>query len=461
MTRSFLFAVAALFILSACQTGGGYSNYNKGWGYKAPKSAPAQQPPKPLSGTGNAQIVDVNAQQISPQTAGPASAPDKTSPQSAKTALPSVKVAILLPLTGQHSSLGKAMLNAAQIAMFDVGHDRFELAPHDTKGTSDGARKAAQAAIREGTQLILGPVFANSVRAAKPAARSAGINMSAFSTDWQLADNSTFIMGFLPFDQIERITSYVATQNLNNIAVIAPQTDYGSAVISAYRALAPRYGLTTTDISSFSPQSNNLAPTMRIFTKYDERIMQARLEAGLPASDQKTKVDLLKHPAPFDAVLMPVGGDLARSVSNLLSHYDLAPSQVKRLGTGLMDDMGLASENSLAGTWFAAPSPRLRAPFESRFVGIYSYQSPRLASLAYDATALAAVLAQRGLQTHGRPMFDRNSISNPNGFAGIDGIFRFRPDGTAERGLAILEYRRGNITIVDDAPTTFQYGVRY
>ena len=252
-------------------------------------------------------------------------------------------------------------------------------------------------------------------------------------------------------------------QNGNSIAVIAPETHYGRAVLSAHQAIANRVNLfATEDVTIFSPHSSNLAPDIRNFTRYDERILQAKLEkdALLPEEEKgeikDEEIDLLQYPPPFDAVLMPVGGDLARSVSNLLSHYDLPPHTVKRLGTGLLDDPALATEQSLNGAWFAAPSPQLRTSFEQRYKSIYNKAPPRLSTLAYDATALAAVLAQRGLKSQGRPAFTHSDITNPNGFSGIDGIFRFRPNGTAERGLAILELHEGDIRIIDDAPRTFQ-----
>src|SRR5690606_31495846 len=157
---------------------------------------------------------------------------------------------------------------------------------------------------------------------------------------------------------------------------------------------------------------------------------------------------------PFDAVLLPVGGDQARSLANLLSFYDLGPKAVKRLGTGLWDDPGLATEPALEGAWFAAPSPDLRKGFESRYRDLYGSRPPRLASLAYDATALAAVLAKNSYNRTGRVSFDREAIVNPNGFAGIDGIFRFRPDGLVERGMAVLEFRNGGIEVIDPAPNT-------
>ena len=418
-------------LLSACQTSSG-SSRSKQWDYGSSRSKTAESAPRPLG-----DIYGENTGAAAARTGVDLSAPTPPQPPIATTDLPNVKVALLAPLSGKHAKLGQSMLNASQIALFDVGHTNYQLIPLDTRGTPDGARQAAQEASKEGAQLILGPLFAESVRAAKPIAAQSRINMLAFSTDWTLAGANTFIMGFLPFDQIERLTKYVATNNTNRVGVIASNDNYGRVVTNAFNSLASRYGLQTITAQNFNPRSRNLSMDVRSFAKYDTRT-------------DKTA------PAPYDAVLMPVGGQTAITIANLMTQFDLPPNSVKRLGTGLMDDTGLAGEPGLNGAWFAAPSPNLRREFEQKYMSTYARKPPRIATLAYDATALSAILAQRGLQNEGRPYFDKNSLMNPNGFFGIDGIFRFRSDGTAERGLAILEFSRGRINVIDEAPTTFE-----
>ena len=409
-------------ILQAC---GGGSNYSKTpWQYnEAPRQA--AQKPKDIS--------DLNKIEASEATAV------VQAPQASDQNLPPVKVAILLPLSGKHSAMGESMLNAAQMALFEIGHNSFELTPRDTQGTPSGAREAAQDAVNSGAQLVLGPLFAESVKAAKSVTRNAGVNMIAFSTDWTLADNSTFMMGFLPFDQVNRIIYYASANGFNNIGVFAPSTKYGDAVVSAYNNMSARAGVNTVASQKFSPNSASISTTMRQFAQYDQRNAGGQMA-----------------PAPYDAIFMPVGGDEARMVASFASQYDMRPNDVKRLGTGLWDDDSLASDPALSRGWFAAPSPKSRSAFERRYFQTYAVTPPRLATLAYDATALAAVLARNGLTTNGRPSFDTVSIKNPNGFAGIDGIFRFLEGGLVERGLAVLEFRNGRITVLEDAPNTFQ-----
>lgn len=350
-------------------------------------------------------------------------------------ALPPVKIGLLVPLSGPHAALGQAMLQSAQLALFDMGYDSFELIPRDT---DEGGQRAAQSAADAGAQMILGPVFAPDVRAAQPVARRYNINMVAFSTDWSLADSNTFVMGFLPFAQVQRVASYAAARGYRNIGILAPESDYGNAVIATWNSIANRTGMMTAATTRFAEGQNDLSGIVGGFARHDTAA------AGNGA------------PPPYDAVFLPVGGEQARAAANALTYYNLTPRAVRRLGTGLWDDPALAAEPGLAGAWFAAPAPDLRRGFERRYTEAYGQPAPRLATLAYDATALAAVLARNGYYNMGRPAFDRAAITNPNGFAGIDGIFRFRPDGLVERGLAVMEFKNGQIVQIDPAPKTFE-----
>ena len=371
-------------------------------------------------------------------TATAASIPEAVT---AEAVTPSVKVALLVPLSGKNAELGQAMLQSAQLALFDMEYDKIELVPQDTKGTADGARTAAQLAIADGAQLILGPIFAAEARAVAPIAQQRNINVVTFSTDWTLAQGNVFVMGFLPFTQVERIAQYAASQQLKRVGIIAPETEYGNVVVSAWNVHASRSGMPPASILRVTPGSAAASDKINAFTNGEARMNAAKTGQPLPA--------------PFDAVFMPVGGSEAVSLADSLSFYELDPQSVRRLGTGLWDDASLATQKSMDGAWFAASDPSLRKAFERRYYDAYGAAPPRLSTLAYDATSLAVVLAKTGFANYGAPSFDRAAIGNPNGFSGIDGIFRFRADGMAERGLAILEYKNGSAQVVDPAPRSF------
>lgn len=437
--------VFMLLSLAACSEGSGYKTP---WAYKSASEQSAGNAVTAAAATGPLQTSPQGA--AGPQQQTPYDALQTAQnmppqmPPAANANLPGVKVAILLPLSGTQAPLGQALLNAAQMALFDVGYNNFQLIPYDTGTGAAGGAQAAQSAINDGAGLILGPLFADSVRTAKAVATRANVNIVAFSTDWTLADNHTFLMGFLPFGQVERVIGYAAAHGMTDLGVLAPQDAYSNAALQSYQNAAYKNKIRTVEQKRFALGTPDLADRIKSFARYDQRVSMTdsgTISAAAP---------------PFSAVFIPAGGKTLQTVSNLMTEAALPPGNVKRLGTGLWDDTALAADKNLEGSWFAAPSPNLRRDFEKRYHDLHNESPPRLATLAYDATALAAILAQTGLQSSGAPAFDSASITNPNGFAGVDGIFRFHPNGLVERGLAILEFRNGQIRVVDEAPKTFE-----
>ena len=133
-----------------------------------------------------------------------------------------------------------------------------------------------------------------------------------------------------------------------------------------------------------------------------------------------------------------------------------APFQISGTIQGVVELLApRARDKRLEIGWFAAPDPSITAAFEERFDAAFGEKPPKLASLAYDATLLAARLGQGQRR---RDRFDARMIENRGGYFGADGLFRFREDGTIERGLAILEIQPGGIQLIDPAPRTFTSG---
>ncbi len=370
------------------------------------------------------------------------------------------RVALLLPLTGVNGRLGTELLDAAQLAFFDFADEDFELVVHDTKSTADGAANAAALAIGDGASLLLGPLVAAEVRAVTPAARAAGINVIAFSSDRSVAGNGVYIMGFLPSAQVERIVGYARSRGLLRFAVFAPDDDYGAAVVDALRGSAARVGAAVTRIQYYDPAAGDFSDAVRRLADYDSRrgaLLAQR--AALEARGDQVAGRALKRlkklqtigDLPFDALLLPDGGKRLQAIAAMLPFYDVDPAKIRMLGTGQWDEPGIGAEPALLGGWFAAPPPAARAEFEARYAKAYGRRSPRLATLAYDATALAAVLA-RGEEGAD---FGEEMLTAATGFLGRDGIFRFLEEGVAERGLGVLQVQRRGAKVISRASEAF------
>jgi len=373
------------------------------------------------------------------------------------------KVALLVPLSGASAATGRDLLDAAQMALFDIAGDDFVLVPRDTGATAQSAAAAARAALDDGAELILGPLLATSVSAVAPLARRQGVPVVAFSNNRAVAGDGVFVLGFLPRDQILRVVDYARRQGLTRLAAIAPDNSYGRATVAALETAAASTFATVSDVTYYEPASAELPDIIRRFADYDLR-RQALLEQrealeGREDAISKQALTRLKGQetlgdVDFDAVLLPAGGNEVLQLAPLLAFYDIDPGRVKLLGTWLWDDTSLGTEPTMVGAWFAAPSPAARADFVARFSAAYGRQPDRLATLAYDAVALAAILGRENGEDENP--FTLDALTTPNGFVGMDGIFRLRPSGEVQRGLAVLEIRRGGFRELEPAPETFE-----
>ena len=385
------------------------------------------------------------AKPLSPY-AGPKPAP--TTPVSA-TAVPApgtqpVKVALLLPLSGPNAELGKAMLEAAQLALFTTGSDRLTLVPRDTTGTADGAANAAKSVIADGARLILGPLIADEVVAVKPIAQAANVNVIAFATKTEVAGGNVLLMGFLPRQEVLREVSYAHDQGMSKFAALAPNTPYGHLMGDSLKEIAGSAGASVTRIEYFDPRVADITASIK-------HLLPVSAAAANPVAGGAGA----KPPGggvPFDALLLPEGGDQLKQIAGQLKSAGIDSTQTRLLGSGLWDDPSIVGNPDLAGGWFAASPPVVRHDFASRYQGAYGHLPPRLASLAFDAAALAAVLAKGDSPDP----FSLQAIQNPNGFTGVDGLFRFGPDGLVQRGLAVLEVDPSGDKVVSPAPQSFQ-----
>jgi len=353
---------------------------------------------------------------IKPRIAKPA--PQPAVPSVAATG--SIKVGLLLPLSGAHAELGQAMLNAAQMAVFDENGAQLELLPRDTGDDPAIAAAALTQLADQGAQIIVGPLFAAQVAAVKPVAAHRNLPVLALSNDNSLTAAGTYVLGFSPDAQTQRVAQQACAEGGKRFVALLPTGGYGDVVYKALeqavRACAGaslamrRYDVGTDQLS------RQLQETAQAYLQIDV-LMLAESATAL-------------QPIPFPQVL---------------------DGQHKRLlGTGLWDDDQAAAVPALSGGWFAMPAGGDHQRFVSSYQGAYSGNPPRLAALAYDAVALAASLQKRGLKP------DAAALTNPSGFMGVDGVFRLLPNGTVERGLAVYQLTAGGKQVVSPAPMGFE-----
>jgi branched-chain amino acid transport system substrate-binding protein len=347
-------------------------------------------------------------------------------PNMDKTRTP-LRVGVILPFTSTSPAtraIATGMLKAAQLALYDSGsHDIILMTADDSAAKPQEAASAARRLLDQGAEVIIGPLFAASVTAVAPVARDRGVPVLAFSTDRSVAGDGVYLLSFQPQTEVNRVVSYAISQGHKNFAALVPSTSYGQVAEQAFRKEVKEGGGAVVAVEHFSPGSGAVMNQTSAIAK-----------------------------AGADAVFIPQGGTLLRAIAPTLAFNGADPAKIKLLGTGLWDDPAIGREPALRDGWFAAPAPDANRGFVSKYHAAFGAAPPQLAALAYDAVSLIALL--EGGKPYQR--FTPAALTDPNGFSGVDGIFRFNADGYIERGLSVLSVRAGGFETVSPAPTTFQ-----
>ena len=328
------------------------------------------------------------------------------------------EVAVIVPLTGPDAGVGTSIANAARLALLDTGEQSIRIQVYDS-ARPGGAAAATQQAITDGSRLILGPLLAEDVRAAAPVARRAGIPVIAFSNDEGVAGDGVYIMGFTPDQSIGRVVSFARTKGATSFGALVPTGLYGQRAAQALLGAVRKSGGRVASIESYD-----------------------RTKASVTAAASR-----LNAKGPIDAVLI---GDSTRIAA-------LAGPAIKvgahRLGTELWAaDRAIGKTTTLRGAWYAAAPDTQFDRLVTRYRARYGKTPYRLASLGYDSVLLAVRSAKNW--PIGRA-FPAKGLVDKDGFAGVDGSFRFVHEGIAERLLEVRQVTAAGTTVVSPAGTVF------
>jgi ABC-type branched-subunit amino acid transport system substrate-binding protein len=329
------------------------------------------------------------------------------------------RIAVLVPLTGRDAALGQSILNAANLALLDTGGQRIRITAYDTAA---GAVPAANEALAEGNGLILGPLLAEDVRAVAPVARRADVPVVSFSNDISVAGEGVYVMGLNPGQSIQRVVAFAHSRGVNRFGALVPANTYGERSARAMTQAVEGSGGRLVGIQTFDASP-----------------------VGVRAAATR-----LSGQGPADAVLL---ADVPRAVlPAMIIVREVSPSPRLLATERWATETAIGANVALRGAWFAAPSDANYNAFRTRYRARYTSMPYRLASLGYDAVLLVVRVAADW--PIGRP-FPARTLRDPVGFVGVDGAFRFGPDGVAERALEVREVNATGTTVVSPAPHGF------
>jgi len=352
-------------------------------------------------------------------------------------ATPSIKIALLVPLSGESAAVGNAMFDAATLALYDsyltVPSDQIRtqitIIPKDTGINITETKRATEKAIEQGAVFVIGPLFSQSVTAIKPLLQEKNIAMLSFSNNKAVASPDNYTFGFLPEQQVERIAEYAYLNKLQRVALLAPNDAYGEKVRDTLsESYAKKGGVLTSAELYAPPQANIDAAVSRIAGAYNNAPEERR----------------------FQALFIADGGAQMHNIIKSLRKSNINLQKIKLLGAGIWDDKEFSKIPELHGAWFPGSPPELYDVFARRFTTTYGYKPIRLAALAYDAVSIIAKISMsgKGIKTE--------DLTNPNGFnTPAGGLVRLSAGGVSDRKLAVMEITPDGFKVIDSAPQNF------
>jgi ABC-type branched-subunit amino acid transport system substrate-binding protein len=327
-----------------------------------------------------------------------------------------IKVGLILPLTGPLSSLGDSLFKAAQLAIFDSGDNSVILIPIDSKGTEEGARKAAEKALDEQVEVIIGPLSTLETKAVNEIVRPNHIPILAFTTDRSRAGDGVYVLGLQPGEQIIQGATYASQRGYSKALALLPNNDYGQTVAEDLK--------NRKELSAFN---------LRSLLFYDPAQPESQVLMSKKVINFKS--DPEKN---FDILLLADDGKNIKTFLTLLKNQGLDLRSIRIVGPMLWDN--IQGEPLSVDTWYAMPSPEAFTVFNDHFFKAFGHNASRLGALAYDATAIVIKLSYDGSHN-----FSQEKFMESEGFIGANGLFRF-VKGVAERSYAIEKIIEGGVS---------------
>jgi branched-chain amino acid transport system substrate-binding protein len=330
------------------------------------------------------------------------------------------RVALLLPVTGPDAEVGQSIANATALALADTKVTNIRMVTYDT---GLGAAAATQRAIADGNKLILGPLRADNVIEVAEIARPAAVPIISFSNDVGVAGQNVFLLGHLPNQSIERVVLYAKSKGMNRFAGVVASNVYGQRAQS------------------------NITTAVRAAGG----VLVGIQESNGTAASAEAAARRLAQMGAIDAILVADSGRAAITTVPALRRGALRTAKI--LGTDLWNiDGTLAGSPPMYGAWFASVSDTLYTQYATKYRARFGKAPLRLSSLGYDSVLLVARVARDW-----RPgtRFPVGQLTDPHGFIGVDGAFRFNANGLTDRMLEVQEIQAGKFVTVSAAPSQF------
>ena len=364
-----------------------------------------------------------------------------------------LKVGIMLPLTGKHYQIGNSLLNASQLALNKTQNKNIKFFVRDT-GDEEDITKNFYSLLNEEIDIILGPIFSKNILIIKPLARDENIQIITFSNNSKVMQNNLYIFGLTIEDEIRSILEYSTKSQNKKLAAILPDNEYGKRIKNEITKFHNNKSSQLVKIIMYNPSDPDFYEISKNISEYEQRKINLGLKIkeleALNTEKSKKEIERLKNldtfgDLPFDSLFIGVENFKQLSmISSILPYYDVDPKKIQYLGNSVWNKDSIIKEPGLNNSLFTSLNRESAENFKQEYLEMFNQKPHPIASLAYDAVGLVI-----SLNENKKPL-NASSLTSKNGFIGINGTFRFLLNGNIERKPSIYRVKNEKIYKVNN-----------
>ena len=359
-----------------------------------------------------------------------------------------IKVGVMLPLTGESQEVGNLILNAIQMAIFQTDN-KLELIIKDTEAKPEKAKKAFFELIDDGVSIVIGPLFSNSLAAIQSSVQGSRVNIFALTNNINLGKKGIWVFGVDPQAQTKKALEFALEKGSKKIAALLPKNAYGLLLFDTISKFSKENLIEIKKVEFYKFSIENQRKAAQKISKGFDQYQEALNKLKEYEGDTTINKNELLPEKPFDSVFLAAGGQNLTVLSSQLQYNNVDPKLVQYLGISSWEDNSILREPALEGGIFVTTSQLYQDKIKLIYKSSFNKEMPKIAMIAYDIVALLSSVE------FAENFVNVNDLINDEGYIGLRGLFRLKNNGTVERTFQIKQVKNKRFSTLKKAITQF------
>ena len=331
-----------------------------------------------------------------------------------------IKIGLLVPITGQHSEIGKSIIKSVRLAINKIDNPLIEILPRDTQSNPLITLRKAKELNEIGVKIIIGPVFNKNLIYLDEIK-----DVIFLSLTNKIINNPKNIIstGINSGSQFNTISKFQKINEIEKTIILIPKENYKEEIEKAIQ----QSKIKINRVHYYESDPTKLTNQIEEITKYFQRKQNLeneikRLEKSNKPNKKREIEDLKKldtlGKVDFDAIIISDFDESLKSITTSLLYTDVSPKDVYFITLNQWFDESLLKETSSQPIYFPSINKENYDYFIKTYHETFNEYPNQLSFLSYDLIGLVYYLIVKNNFVVSKKMFLKKNM-----FKGKIGIF--------------------------------------